>query len=212
METQMIRASARQQRGKGAARQLRRGGSIPAIAYGGKVDPQELAIDPQDLAQLRKSRLGWNQPVCIEVDGGERIPLALLRDVQRHPISGKLLHADFLRLAESDEVVIRVPVAIEGKARGQETGAVLSQPRRELEIRCTAARIPQAIPVDVTPLELGDRIVLSQLAMPEGCTPIFQTDYTVVACVGRRGVEEIVTEAGAEDEAKAEDAEAEEEE
>ena len=187
METQTIQALSRQESGKGVARKLRRNGMIPAIAYGGESDSQALSLDPNQLHQLRKSRLGWNHPVTIEVENGARVELALLREVQKHPISGKLLHADFLRVAEGDEVVVRVPLAIDGRALGQEIGGRISQPRREIAICCRPSQIPERILVDVRELEIGDKVMLSQLPMPEGCRPEFRNDVTVAACVGRRG-------------------------
>ncbi len=187
METETIRATARPESGKGVARQLRRAGLIPAIAYGGDGDPLALSLDPKQLIQLRKSRLGWNHPVTIEVEDGAKVELALLREVQKHPISGKLLHADFLRVAEGDEVVVRVPLAIDGRAKGQEIGGRISQPRREISIFCFPRQIPERILVDVRELEIGDKVMLSELQMPDGCRPEFRHDVTVASCVGRRG-------------------------
>lgn len=202
METQTIRALARHEHGKGIARQLRRTGLIPAIAYGGEAGPLALALDPNQLLQLRKSRLGWNHPVTIEVEGGAAIQLALLREVQKHPISGKLLHADFLRVDAGAEVVVRVPLMIDGRALGEEIGGRINQPRREIEIRCTPAQIPSQVLVNVRPLEIGDKVVLSELEMPEGCRPEFRHDVTIASCVGRRGgaeedeAGELIEEAG----------------
>lgn len=187
MDTQMIRAQARQERGKGVARQLRRSGLIPAIAYGKKFEPLALSLDPNQLTQLRKSRLGWNHPVTIEVEDGETVALAMLRDVQRHPISGKLLHADFLRVDEDVEVVVQVPLNVDGRALGEEIGGRINQPRRVIAIRCRPSLIPERVLVDVRELEIGDKVTLSELDLPDGCRPEFKHDVTVASCVGRRG-------------------------
>ena len=187
MQTEIIRAQARHEGGKGVARHLRRSGLIPAVAYGGTGETVTLALDPNQLIRLRKSRLGWNHPVTIEVEGGEPVQLALLRDIQKHPISGKLLHADFLRVDEGSEVVIAVPLRVDGRAIGEEIGGRISQPRREILIRCSPAHIPEKILVDVRPLNIGDKILLSALELPEGCVPEFLHDVTVASCIGRRG-------------------------
>jgi large subunit ribosomal protein L25 len=187
MEKQTIHAQLRPEHGKGVARKLRRAGSIPAIAYGGDGEAMSLTLDPAELRQLRKSKLGWNHPVTIEVDGGTDIALALLREVQKHPISGKLLHADFLRVAPDVEVIVQVPLRAEGRAAGEEIGGRISQPYRYVELACLPAAIPETILVDVTPLEIGDKIMLSELDVPEGCRPVFRVDQTVLSCVGRRG-------------------------
>ncbi len=187
METQTIQASARTEHGKGVARKLRRSGRIPAVAYGAGGEATSLSLNPAELHQLRKSRLGWNMPVTIEVDGGETIALALLRDVQKHPISRQLLHADFLRVADGETVTVRVPIRLEGKAAGSELGGRIAQPRRFITLVCQPALIPEAVVIDITPLEINDKVTLSELPVPDGCTTVYTTDVTVVACVGRRG-------------------------
>jgi len=187
METQTIQASVRSDHGKGNARKLRSTGQIPAVAYGGGGEATSLTLDPAQLHLLRRSSLGWNMPVSIDVDGGDDIALALLRDVQKHPISRALLHADFVKVAEADEVVIRVQLRLEGKAAGAELGGLINQPNRELLVACTPTNIPATIVIDVTELNIGDRVLLSELPMPAGCRAVFRHDGTAVSCVGRRG-------------------------
>jgi large subunit ribosomal protein L25 len=212
MEIQTIRAKTRPESGKGVARKLRAAGLIPAVAYGAGGNALTLALDPNQLVQLHKSRLGWNHPVTIEVEDGEGVELALLREVQKHPISRALLHADFLRVDPGAEVVVRVPLRVDGRAAGEEIGGRISQPRRELLIRCKPLDIPEQILVDVRELEIGDKVMLSELDLAEGSHPVFTQDVTVASCIGRRGgaLDELQDAAeedaeGAEDEAEAEE-------
>ncbi|MCP4871889.1 MAG: 50S ribosomal protein L25 [Proteobacteria bacterium] len=187
MQTQTLQASLRGGTGKGSARKLRSEGLIPAVAYGAAGETASLALDPQQLRELRRSSLGWNMPVSIDVDGGDNIPLALLRDVQKHPISRALLHADFLRVDPADEVVIRVQLRLEGKAPGAELGGLINQPNRELLVSCKPADIPATIVIDISGLEINDRLLLSEVPMPKGCRAVFKHDGTAVSCMGRRG-------------------------
>ncbi len=185
MELQTIHATPREQDGKGGARKLRRTGQIPAVAYGGGAGGQTLSLDPKEIELLHRGKLGWNQPVIIEVDGGDSVPLAILKDVQKHPITGKLLHVDFLRVAKGQSVVVRIPVRAEGRAVGAETGGKLSQPVRELVVSCQPEAIPEAITVDVTPLEVGDKIALFDIELPAGLQPLSTTNLTLVTVTGR---------------------------
>jgi len=187
MNTQTIQAEARSETGKGQARKLRASDRIPAIAYGGASDPQELSLDPKALAELRKSPLGWNQPVTIEVDGGDNVGLALLRDVQKHPVSGQVLHADFMRVEEGAEVIVQVPMRLVGKSPGEALGGRISQPKRAVAVRCTPSTIPKAVEIDISGLEVGDRVLLSEVKFPAGVQASFAHDAPAVSCVGRRG-------------------------
>jgi large subunit ribosomal protein L25 len=190
MEIQTIRAQARTASHKGGARKLRAGKHIPAVAYGGKDGGLTISVDPDALAALRRSPLGLNQPVAIEVEGGPTIPMALLREVQRHPVSGKLLHADFLRIEESKKVLVKVPIRLTGKALGEEAGGRVNQPMRDLEVRCLPKDIPVAIVVDITPIALEKKLTVSQIAMPPGVEAVYRIDTTVVGVTGKKQADE----------------------
>lgn len=187
METHTIQAEARATIGKGVSRKLRAAGKIPAVAYGPGTEPIGLAIETKQLQLLKKAERGWNTPVTIAVDGGDDISLAVLKDVQRHPVSGKLLHADFMRVQPGAEVTVRVPVKVVGKAAGAELGGRIQTPMREIELICLAAKIPAVVEVDVTPLNINDKILLQVLPLPEGTRPASRHNPPVVACVGKRG-------------------------
>jgi large subunit ribosomal protein L25 len=159
---------------------------MPAIAYGGDGGPVSLTIDPREIETLRAGSLGWNQPVQIEVAGGEPVALALLKAVDRHPVSGVLLHVDFVRLAAGAQVSVKVPLRIEGVAPGVSLGGLLNQQIRTLTVCCLPGDIPPGIGVDVSTMHVGDRILLSELRLPAGVTATID-DTPVVSVVGRRG-------------------------
>jgi large subunit ribosomal protein L25 len=187
MNTQTIQAEARSESGKGIARKLRAASRIPAVAYGGQTAPRQLSLDPKQLQDLRKSPLGWNQPVTIEVDGGENVSLALLREVQRHPVSGQFLHADFMCIEANAQVVVQVPLHLIGKSPGEALGGRISQPKRAVAVLCTPDTIPNAVEIDISTLEVGDRILLSEVTFPSGVSSHYAHDAPAVSCVGRRG-------------------------
>ena len=196
MSNPTIHAEMRTSTGKGSARKLRRAERMPAVAYGGTADSMPLTIDPHDIEKLRKSPLGWNQPVQIEVDGGQSVDLAMLKAVDKHPISGVLLHADFVRLEAGVAVLVNVPVRIEGSAAGVALGGLLNVQIRTLPVRCLPKDIPTGIEVDVSKLEVGDRLMLSKVKLPAGVVATI-SDTPVVSVVGRRGSrEEEVEEEG----------------
>ncbi len=180
MEYQTIQAEARSEAGKGAARRTRRAGRIPAIAYGGGVDAVALSVDPRALRQLHKGVLGWNTPFMLTVDGSDDVGLAMLKDVQKHPTTGALLHADFVRLTADGVVEVNVPVRLLGKAPGIEEGGKLNQPMRALVVRCLPSVIPDALEIDVSELDVGDKVMLSGVATPDGISLVFVNDATVV--------------------------------
>jgi large subunit ribosomal protein L25 len=175
-----IQAEARHESGKGAARRARLSGKIPAVAYGGGGSAIPLMVSPRDLQQLRRSSLGWNSPFLLAVEGRDDVGLAMLQDVQKHPVSGELLHADFKRVQDDTAVVVRVPVRITGKAPGVELGGRLAQTLRDVSLSCVPSRIPEAVVVDVSTMNVGDKVLLSSLPMAEGVSLVFRHDATVV--------------------------------
>jgi large subunit ribosomal protein L25 len=186
MDNPTIHAELRTSVGKGVARKLRRAGRMPAVAYGATGGAVPLTVDPQEIEELKKSPLGWNQPVQIEIDGGDSVALAMLKAVDKHLISGALLHADFMRLDAKEKILVNVPLRIEGTAPGVAMGGLLNRQLRTLAVHCLPADIPAGIAVDVSSLEVGDRLLLSELKLPAGVVSSIE-DTLVVNVVGRRG-------------------------
>lgn len=208
MSNPTIHAELRTDKGKGVARTLRRAGRMPAVAYGGGSDAQVLSIDPSELQKLKGGPLGWNQPVKIEVAGGATVALAMLKAVDKHPISGVFLHADFLTLDAKQAVKVEVPLKLVGTAPGVALGGLLNQQLRTLTVSCLPGDIPAGISLDVGKLEVGDRLLLSELKMPKGVTSLI-ADQPLVSVSGRRGSQLDEGEDGAEgEEAEGTEAEA----
>jgi large subunit ribosomal protein L25 len=204
METSTINAAVRTNSGKGHARKIRSTGSIPATVYGGSATPQSLVMDPGQLAQLRRASLGWNTPVSLQVEGGTNVPLAMLRDVQKHPLTGAYLHADFLCVDEAKLVQVDVRIDLVGRAAGVALGGRLSRPVRHITVRCLPKNIPVSVEIEISALNVGDSVMIDELDLGDGVEAVFKVRSPVVAVVGRRGgaQEEEAEEEEAEEEAE----------
>lgn len=192
-EISEIKAAARDQVGKGAARAIRREGRIPAIIYGDKSDPQQISVDDKELwMQVRKGQF-LNTIYMLDVDGNsERV---IPREIQMHPVSDVPIHVDFLRLGKDAKVTVEVPVQFlnEEDSPGLKRGGVMNIVRHTIELRCVAEAIPERLDADLAGLDIGDSLHVSSITLPEGVElTISDRDFTVVTIVGRMA--EIVEE------------------
>jgi large subunit ribosomal protein L25 len=163
----VLSAEARAATGKGANRKLRVSGRIPAVIYGKGRDSQSVALDPVALEKLlHQSGAGLNTLIDLSVAG--RTDTVLVKELQRHPVHGKYLHVDFFQVDLTQKITVSVPIHFTGKARGVEFGGILDHPLRELEVECLPRAIPEFVEVDVSALEIGQSIHVSDLRLPEG--------------------------------------------
>jgi large subunit ribosomal protein L25 len=205
-----LKAWARQSTGKGGARQVRRDGRIPGIVYGGKEDPQNIALDPKAISKQLQTGHFQSTIFALDVEGTKT--RVIPRGVQLDPVRDFPLHVDFMRLAKDALVTVDVPVHFlnEGASPGLKRGGVLNIVRHDIPVRCPADKIPDHFDVDLTGIEIGDSIHISAIALPEGVTPtITDRDFTVATVVGRAAeeapaaAEAEAAEAGAEEGAAA---------
>ncbi|MBI3128858.1 MAG: 50S ribosomal protein L25 [Candidatus Tectomicrobia bacterium] len=155
-------------KGKSAARHLRREGKVPAVVYGIH-DPASVAVSPKELDRVLGTRAGVNVIVQLNVTGdaqGER-PV-LIKDLQRDPMKGRILHADFLEIRMDRKIKVEVPIILKGDAPGIKQGGVLSQLLRELEVECLPIAIPEEIVVDVSGVNLNGVVHVREISLPEG--------------------------------------------
>lgn len=182
MAENALPAEIRSGTGKGVARKLRAAGRIPAVLYGSGKASQALAVDPRALDQLlHKSSAGLNTLISLQIEGAART--VLLKDLQRDPVKGSYLHADFHEIDLTETVEVSVPLHFVGKARGEEMGGVVDHPLREIDVECLPTAIPEFVEVDVSRLEIGDSIHVSDLPLPEGVTLRTETELVVAHCV-----------------------------
>ncbi|NMA43513.1 MAG: 50S ribosomal protein L25 [Oligosphaeraceae bacterium] len=169
-----ISVQPRQAFGSANSRRLRRGGSVPAVLYGAGEPNLNLSMDYDSAEKL----FGHSGVVELKIDGqGKRS--AITKEIANHPISGKILHVDFLAVKADEPVILPVPVISEGTAVGEKSGGQLEQILREIEVECLPANVPDAIRVDVSALELDESLLIADLQLGEGVTAVGDPEQTV---------------------------------
>lgn len=166
----VIEAEIRSDLGKGSSRRLRRlQDKVPAILYGGGVDPVALTLSRKDLAKSLESESFYSQILTIQVE--DKKQKAVLKDLQRHPAKETVMHADFLRVSEDVKITVRVPLHFtneENCVGVRMDGGVINHSITELEIQCLPADLPEYIEFDMGPIEAGQIVHISDLKLPEG--------------------------------------------
>lgn len=167
MDPVTIKAIRRAEVGKGPARRLRAAGMVPAVAYGKGVPNLDLAVSAKDVAALLKAEYGRNTVVELEVDGRREL-VAMLGELQAHPVTQQLLHVDFVHISLDRPVDVEVELQLLGKPKGLEKGGVLRQVLRRVPVRCLPLAIPPRIAHDISGLDLHQHLTAADLVMPEG--------------------------------------------
>jgi len=190
--------------GKGAARQLRRSNHIPAVLYGKGVDPEILKLNTKDLdTTFRKhgrARLFFN----LTIEGENTSRKAFLKELQVDTVTGKFSHMDLYHISMDQTLRLMIPVVTKGLSKGVEMGGLIQIVRRELEVICLPHDIPEKIEIDVTDLDIGESIHVSEISLPEGIKIPYDVDFTVITVVQSKAYETEETEEDAEEEEGAE--------
>jgi large subunit ribosomal protein L25 len=198
METGELACEKRPTRPKGLSRGLRRQGRVPAILYGPTTTPTPLAVDKLELkariAASTKVRIIRLKSSTSELDGRH----VIFKDVQRAPVSGDILHADFYEVDLSRPIRVQVPLKFIGKPKGVANGGILAPLERSVEVEVLPLEIPDAIEVDVTEVDIHDVIHVSALKFTGNVKPIFDTDFPVVTVLPPTVAEAPVAAAAAE--------------
>jgi len=181
MEELTLGVETRNDRGKGAARRLRRSGKVPAVFYGPKSTAVPIAIDRKDFASHVANLEGSHLIRFTSANADLQQRVALVREVQHHPVDGAILHVDFYEVDLTRRLRVTVPLHFVGKAKGVAEGGILQPIVREMEVECLPTDIPQFIEVDVTPLDIHDAVHLADVAMPANVTAVFETNEAVVS-------------------------------
>jgi large subunit ribosomal protein L25 len=180
MDTVLLRIEQRQEKGKGPARRLRRAGRIPGVFYGPGNSATSISFDAKEFSVRVAGLEGLH---LIQFHSPEAVlngRVALLKEVQAHPVTGQVLHADFYEVDLSKKIRITVPLHFAGKAEGVTAGGILQPLRREVEVECLPTDIPEFIEVDVSRLGIHHALHVSELALPEGVQTVYDTDFAVV--------------------------------
>ena len=175
MKSITIQGTKRESVGKKSTKALRDAELVPCVVYGGT---ETLNFSAEERSFKGLVYTPDAHTVSIEVDG-QTIP-AVLQDIQFHPITDKILHADFYQLAEDKPVVMEVPVRLTGRAKGVVSGGALRQSFRKLKLKALPANLPDEIVVDVTPLKIGNKLYVGDIKT-EGFTFMHPDNAVVVA-------------------------------
>ena len=195
----------REGRGKGVARKLRATGRIPGICYRRNAESAAISLDPSELDRLiRTASSGINTLIDLKVAGGGDFDgrQVLIKELQRDPISGAYLHADFYAVDLKQTIHISIPVQLKGTPIGVTLGGgILDHATRELDVECLPDAIPEELAIDVSELEVGDSLHVRDIKVLEGVEILNDPDVSIVSVVAPAVVEE---EAPAEEELEGE--------
>ena len=197
-----LNAEPRTDTGKGASRRLRHAGKVPAIMYGGNKDPESLTLDHNEVIRNLEHEAFYSHILTVKVGGSET--RAVLRDLQRHPSKPFVQHMDLQRVSESEKLRMHVPLHFSGEdiAPGVKAGGMVSHEIIEVEVECLPKDLPEYIEVDISGMDVGESLHLSDLKMPEGAVLLELArgeghDLGVVSIHTKRGTTELEEEEGA---------------
>jgi large subunit ribosomal protein L25 len=185
-----FKASVRTRKGNGAARVLRAEGRVPAVLYGPKTEPVTLSVDTKDLETVLKQGAAGQLLLNLIVENGETFNRpAMIKEVQRKPLSREFLHVDFYEIDMHRKIVVPIPVATTGKCKGVEAGGTLQIIRRELEVLCLPTQIPATIDIDITDLDMGESIHVEDIPLAGDLEVPHDVNFTVVTVLSPKAVE-----------------------
>jgi large subunit ribosomal protein L25 len=178
----VVKAEKKESGNKNSNRRLRAAGKVPVVVYGGGTESVAAVAELKDLAAIIRTDSGVNTVFSIDIDGQDNYDV-IFQDRQIDPIRGRLIHADLRRFARGEKIEMTVPIHITGEAKGlEEEGAVLSQALHSIKVLCEPAKTPEFIEADVTGVEAGHSLHISDLKIPAG-VEIHEAPETVVASI-----------------------------
>jgi large subunit ribosomal protein L25 len=199
MKSVPLKAFPRTQKRRGQVKQLRSSGRVPATIYGRQGAPQNLEINTREISDLIHHSVSENLLVDLSIENDAQANrLALLQEVQHHPIDGKVLHVDFHEVAENEKVTVSVPVETTGEAAGvKNSGGVLEHVLFKLKVRCLPKDLPEQLLIDVSALEINKTIHIGEITPPAGVEIIGDKKLPVVSVTPPRAEEEVAPTAEA---------------
>lgn len=184
----VVAAERRTESGKNVNRRLRAKGMIPGVLYGAAKQAIPVSVSPKEITAILRSASGENTLFDLDVQGSKR--KVILKEFQLEPVKGSLLHADFYEVALDKLLEVKVHVELKGTPVGVKVqGGILDFVTRELEVECLPTDIPERIEVDVTGLELGKHVRVSELALPAKVKVLTEPDVVIAHVVAPRAEE-----------------------
>jgi large subunit ribosomal protein L25 len=189
-----LNATVRKTTGNSPARQLRRGGQMPAVLYGPQTESVLLSVNIKALELiLKKGNIG-SLILNLVIQNGEKITKpAMIKEFQSHPVSGNFLHIDFYEIDMQRKINVMIPVVTKGQSAGVELGGLLQIVRREIEVLCMPGDIPEAFEIDITDLDIGDSVHVEEIPLGDNIEIPADVNFTVLTIVSPK-VEEVEEE------------------
>ena len=172
-----IKAYGRKDEGKGASRRLRHAGRTPAVVYGGDAAPQSIEVEHEPLWLAQQNDWFYSSIISLEIDG--KVESVLLRDMQRHPYKQLVMHLDFQRVKAGEKLHTRVPlhfINIEESPAGKNSEVSVTSELNDVEVTCLPKDLPEFIEVDLSKINTGDTVHLSDVKLPKGVELVHPID------------------------------------
>ena len=195
MANHVINVERREDEGKGASRRLRRDGKIPAIVYGGELNPVNIQLDHEQIWLAQQNEWFYSSILDLSLNG--EVQKVLLRDLQRHPYKQLIMHIDFQRVNENEKLHASVPLHFVNEDKspaGKSAEVVVTHELNEVQVSCLPKDLPEFIEVDLSSLEVGNVVHLSDIKLPAGVElPELKLgkEHDVAVVIAKHGKEEV---------------------
>jgi large subunit ribosomal protein L25 len=186
-----LQATTGRELGSGPSKRIRAEGKVPGVVYGLDADPIAVTVEWKPLREALTTEAGLNALIDLDVDGD--VSLTVVKELQRHPIRGNVLHIDFLRVSADAEITVEVPIVLEGEAKAVlSEGGTVDHLLYTLSINAKPADIPNELVVDISDLEINGSIHVSDIKLPSGVSTDVDGEETVVT--GTQAAQEQIQE------------------
>jgi len=192
----IITLAKRETTGKVSNNALRNAGMIPAVIYGLSEPPVAVSISPKVVARIIASETGMNSLIHVQREGTDIKRHVIIKDLQRHPVTGRLSHVDFMRVDPDVRVRVKVPIVLKGTPAGVKEGGLLDFTHREIEVECLPSFIPANVTVSIEGLQIGDSLRLDQITLESHLTLRGDAHNVICSVLGKQA-EEVLPEAAA---------------
>lgn len=191
METVLVQAQMRNEQTKGFNSRVRREGFVPGVLYGKEVENTSVLVPEKEIEKIiAKSGENAFARISLHKDNGHQEYNVILKEVQRHPFKGTLVHLDFYQVSMSEKLNTVVPVSLVGESIGAAEGGIVQQQLREISVRCLPGDIPGSIEVDITNLQIGDSITAADVQISDKVEIVEDPNTVVVSVSAPRAEEE----------------------
>ncbi|MCB1064214.1 MAG: 50S ribosomal protein L25 [Verrucomicrobiae bacterium] len=206
-----LKANKREESGTNVSRRLRREGIVPAVVYGAAQRTYAVQVDARQFGDVLREQSSGNFLLNLEIEGAEeKTKLAMVQSIQKNPLTGDLIHIDFQAVKANETIHASLPVELLGTSVGVKGGGVLEHQLHSIEVHCRPANLPERLELDISALQIGDALHVSDLVMPEGVETHVDGEVVVVIITeprvaaaetegGEEGAEPEVLTAAAED-------------